>query len=152
MSTRIRPAITVLFVAVLSLLLVGVVPSAGAKNDKGKICHRTGSSSNPYVVNSPSKGHTSGGHSTHPSKGGRSDAGAESNAPKGPTRKSGYSCEGEPAIPPPPPPPPPPPNGVCVPPDPACPNGEPVIPPTNGGDGPFAGPAEAIGGQPTVTG
>ncbi|HEX2089779.1 MAG TPA: hypothetical protein VHI54_07625, partial [Actinomycetota bacterium] len=80
MRTRIQPAVTVLFVAVLSLLLVGIVPSAGAKNDKGKICHRTGSSSNPYVVNSPAKGHTSGGHSTHPSKGGRSDAGADANA------------------------------------------------------------------------
>lgn len=151
MSTRIRPAITVLFVAVLSLLLVGVVPSAGAKNDKGKICHRTGSSSNPYVVNSPRKGHTSGGHSTHPSKGGRSDAGADSNAPKGPTRKSGYSCEQ--GVNPPPPPPPPNGNGACPPGAPNCPI-TPPPPPPNGEPGipPFAGPAPAIGGQPTVTG
>ena len=154
MNTRLRPTIIAMFVAVLGLLLLGVVPTAGANGHKGKICHRTGSSSNPYVVNSPRKGHTSGGHATHPEKGGRTDKAADQDAPKGPTRKSGYSCveEGgngacppgtnDPDCPPPPPPPPPPwPNPPCPP-----GNGDPVIPPD------LAGPAPAIPGQPTVTG
>ena len=153
MKARIRPSVTVLYLAILSLLLLGLVPSAVAKNDKGKICHRTGSDSNPYVVNSPRHG-TGTGHGTHPAKNGRSDKDADAAAPKGPTRKSGYGgCEsnvqtcpfpGHPDCPLPPPPPPPP----CPEGSPACPNGEPVIPPP----GNFAGPAPAIAGQPTVTG
>ncbi|MDP8955573.1 MAG: hypothetical protein M3N24_01240, partial [Actinomycetota bacterium] len=132
---RIRPTVSILFVAVLTFLVLGVVPSAGAKGKAGNppglakgnqgksssaaskgygsnssssrgnsgksaaasngnsgkmtICHRTGSSSNPYVVISPSK--NARGHWSHPSKGGRSDKNVPANAPKGPTFKSGYS-------------------------------------------------------------
>lgn len=130
---RIRPTVTLMFLAALTFVVLGVVPSVGAQGNAGKqtICHRTGSSKNPYVVISPSK--NAGGHSTHPKKGGRSDKNVPASAPKGPTFKSGYSgCTTT--------------GGGG--------GGGGGGTPSNGGGagGPFAGPAPAIVGQPSVTG
>ena len=137
MHTRIRPTVIAMFVAVLALLLLGVVPSAGAGGHKDNVCHRTGSKSNPYVGIQPSK--NAKGHKTHPEKNGNNDKFNEEGWQKGPHQSGGCADGGDPVIPPPPPP-------VC--PNPPCPpgNGDPVIPPD------LAGPAPAIPGQPTVTG
>ena len=149
MNTRIRPTIIAMFVAVLGLLLLGVVPSAGAGGHKDNVCHRTGSKSNPYVGIQPSK--NAKGHQTHPEKNGNNDKFNQEGWQKGPHQSGGCVEEGgngacppgsnDPDCPPPPPPPPPCPNPPCPP-----GNGDPVIPPD------LAGPAPAIPGQPTVTG
>jgi hypothetical protein len=149
MRTRIRPAVTVLFAAVLTLLLLGLIPSAGAGAGKNNVCHRTGSKSNPYVGIQPSK--NAKGHTTHPDKNGNSDKFNEPGWQKGPHQSGGCtSSDNPPACPPgstlPECNPPPPPH--CVPPDPLCTDNPPGIPPPGG----LAGPAEAIAGQPTVTG
>jgi hypothetical protein len=138
MRMKTRPTVTALFLAVLALLLLGVIPSAGAAS-KMTVCHRTGSSSNPYVGIQPSS--NAQGHSTHPDKNGNTD---HMNSPgwrQGP-HQSNAACTsggGNGGNPPP----------VCVPPDPLCTGGGGGNPPPGG---PFAGPAGAIAGQPTVTG
>ena len=83
---KIRPTVTMLFLAALTFLVLGVVPSAGAKSDKQTVCHRTGSSKNPYVVISPSK--IAGGHSKHPDKNGHNDK----KVPSSPSTRSTISC------------------------------------------------------------
>ncbi len=153
---KIRPIVTALFPVVLTFLVLGVVPSAVAKNEKQTICHRTGSSKNPYVVINPSK--NAGGHSKHPDKNGHNDKKVPDNAPKGPTFKSGYGgCEGGGSTPPPPPgpppgPPPPPGGGGGGGGGGNNNGGTPSNSGSPGGSGPFAAPAPAIVGEPSVTG
>jgi hypothetical protein len=134
MRMRIRPSVTVLFVAVLGLLLLGLMPSAVSQNSgKQQICHRTGSSSNPRVGIEPSN--NAKGHSTHPEKNGNNDGQGGSGWSKGPSvRGGGGGCDGGGG------------NGGNPPPTNGNGNGG------GGGGGGFAAPAEAVAGQPTVTG
>jgi hypothetical protein len=147
MKMKARPAVAGLLFAVLTLLLLGLVPSAGAGGSKMNVCHRTGSKSNPYVGIRPSS--NAKGHSTHPEKNSNKDHMNQPGWQKGPHQASN-SCQAKSTCPPgstdpdcgsgPPP--------VCVPPDPLCTEGGGGNPPP----GTFAGPAGAIAGQPTVTG
>ena len=124
--TRIRPAITVLFAAILTLLVVGLVPSVGAQDHKQNVCHRTGSSKNPWVGIQPSQ--NAKGHDKHPEKNGNNDKEGGSDFKKGPSvRGGGGGCE----------------EGF----DP-----EPGLVPEQKVTGGGAAPAAAIEGQPTVTG
>lgn len=134
MNTRIRPPVTVLFLAVLTLLLLGVVPSAvGQNSGKQKICHRTGSSSNPWVGIEPSN--NAEGHGKHPPKNGNNDGQGGSGWSKGPSvRGGGGGCETGGG------------NGGNP------PGGNGGNPPGGGGGAAVAGAAEAVAGQPTVTG
>jgi hypothetical protein len=143
MRTRMRPAVTVLFVGILTLLLLGIVPLAGAA--KQQVCHRTGSTSNRYVGIEPStnaKGHDNNPHpgtNANPENDKRGDGWT-----KGP-HQSSSACSQSVA-------PPPPPNGTI--PNggnPPCPPGDPLCPITTNGNG-AAPPAQAIAGQPSVTG
>ncbi len=84
---RIRPMVTTLFLAVLTLLVLGVVPSVGAQNSgKQRICHQTGSDKNPEVgidVSNNAKGHDDPhGNDARPA------------ANKGPSFKGGGGCDG----------------------------------------------------------
>jgi hypothetical protein len=129
---KIRPTIAMLFLAGLTFLVLGVVPPAGAQGNAGKqkICHRTGSSNNPYVVIGPSK--NAAGHSTHPDKGGNNNKNVPNSAQKGPTFKSGYNgCSTS--------------NGGGG-------GGGGSDTPSNGGGAGFAAPAGAIVEEPSVTG
>lgn len=54
-----------IFVSAFSMVFSAFVPTAGATNDKVEICHSTGSQSNPYVQNEPSKSGDLNGHSGH---------------------------------------------------------------------------------------
>jgi hypothetical protein len=122
-----------LFLAALTFLVLGVVPSAGAGGGKMNVCHRTGSQSNPYVGISPSQ--NAKGHGTHPEKNGNNNK-SGSGWQKGPhnsgncATSSGGGGGGGGGN-----------NGGT---------------PTNGGgpggSSPFAAPAPAIVGQPSVTG
>ncbi len=138
MRTQIRPTVAVVFAAALTLLLLGLVPSAGAGGGKQQICHRTGSSSNPYVGIQPSN--NAQGHNTHPEQNGNNDKRGKGWT-SGP-HQSNSACTKKTNPP-----------EVCTPPDAGCP--EPAIPPriirrtitTT-----IAEPAAPVAGQPTVTG
>lgn len=136
--SRIQPGVTTLFVAVLSLFLLGVVPSAGAGGSKQQVCHRTGSSSNRYVGIQPSsnaKGHDSSHHQGTAANPDNDKRGA--GWTKGPHQSNSACAQDRPPDPDPLP---------CA--NPPCgPDPDPVIPPFDIGE-----PAEPIIGQPTVTG